>query len=112
MPTLVIAILVIAVIVLACALPVVIGVLATRRLKRTNPNSEFLKPLQAPAILSVTISILGLLLLVITRALYPNSPIGSLLQAPEEIIVASVIWLVAWSLIGKALFKVMGKYGV
>lgn len=111
MPKALIAILVIGAIVVACALPVVVGVFAKRWLKRTSPNSEFLKPLQAAAIPGVALAVLGPLLLVIAREFYPNSALGSLLQAPEQFIVASAVWLLAFSLIHKAFSWAKGKDG-
>jgi hypothetical protein len=83
--------------------------LASRYLKRTNPNSQFLKPLPSSNIFAAALTVLGLILLTIARELYPTSRLGSFLQSPVGIIAASITWLLIASYLGALFFGPKGK---
>lgn len=102
---------VVAIIVAACAIPVVVGAVVSRRLKERDPDSEMLRPLPSSAAFEAALYVLGLILLVATRELYPNSALGSLLQPVAGIVMAVVLWTIVSGILGRVLFTRRGDQG-
>lgn len=98
--------LVVAAIILAvCAIPVVVGVVLSRRLKAKDPESEALTPLPSWAAFEAALYVLGLILLLVAREVYPGSSLGSLLQPVAGFLMAIVIWTFIASVLGRILFR-------
>ncbi|MEQ1803416.1 MAG: hypothetical protein ABL989_15915 [Gammaproteobacteria bacterium] len=97
-----------AVILAACAIPVVIGVAVSRRLKAKDPGSEVLRPIPSWAAFEAALYVLGLILLLVAREIYPGSSLGSLLQPVAGFLMAIVLWTFVASALGRILFRRRG----
>ncbi len=104
--------LIVTVILAGCAIPVVIGVWFSRRLKKEHADSNFLAPVPSWAAFQAALLVFGLLLLVLARQVYPSSPLGVLLQPFLGIVVAGLLWSLIMGILGPVLFKRGRKNGV
>lgn len=107
-----ILLLIVAFILAGCAIPVVIGVWFSRRLKKVNADSAFITPVPSWAAFQAALLVFGLLLLVLAREVYPSSSLGGLLQPFPSIVVAGLLWSLIAGLLGPVLFKRGRKNGV
>lgn len=95
-----ILLLILTVIVAGCLIPVILGVLISKRLKKTNPNSVLLKP-QTP--IDLVFAAVGTLVLLVAMAAYKlalGGMLGSFLNQPYGLIAAILIFLVAAYILG------------
>lgn len=102
--TLVVLAFVIGLLVFVFALPLLVGRLWKRHLEQTDPDSEYLKPVRSPDLQAAALFLVGAILLMVTRQVFPASPLGSLLQAPGVAIAAVLLWGVVSRAIGWLVF--------
>lgn len=90
-----ILVVILAIIVVACCTPVVIGVLVSRHLKKTNPNSELLKAQTPTDLLFAAIVVLILFAGTVIGELAPEGMLGSFQYKPFGVIAGFFVFFIA-----------------